>query len=365
MSQQANPEMLILGRESRGLVQKQVADATGISQANISKYESGLLSVSQDHAQHIATALDYPIAFFFQSGQRYGFGSSCTYHRKRQTMPVQELKKILANINIRRLELSRFLNNVDIEFDNEFPRLDLEDYNEDPGEVARVIRGFWHLPLGPITNLTNVIEGAGGIIHPCDFGTRKLDAVSQLVAGTPPLFFANSETPTDRMRYTLAHELGHIIMHHIPNTDTHEQERQADQFAAEFLMPAKEIRSHLDNVTLPILARLKSFWKVSMAALARRAYDLGKLTDWQYRQIYQQLSNNNMRLNEPVILPVEKPTVLENIIQVHLNENGYSISEMSQLAGLHESEFLREYPLALQGGQGPLQPPQTRLRMVG
>ena len=102
-----------------------------------------------------------------------------------------------------------------------------------------------------------------------------------------------------------------------------------------------------------------------MAALARRANDLGKLNDWQYRQIYQQFSKNDMRLNEPVVLPEERPTVLNSIIQVHLNESGYSVSEMSQLAGLHESEFRREYSLLSQEPPQPSEPQIPRLRLVG
>jgi transcriptional regulator with XRE-family HTH domain len=96
MSHSANPEMLILAREARGYTQGKLAEDTGISQANISKYESGLLRISEMYLSQIATVLHYPREFFYLSERRYRFGSSCTYQRKRQTMPVQELKTLLA-----------------------------------------------------------------------------------------------------------------------------------------------------------------------------------------------------------------------------------------------------------------------------
>src|SRR5260370_23268875 len=124
MSQLVSPDMLILARESRGLMQTELAEATGVSQGNISKYESGLLNVSDEHLAHIAEVLDYPTTLFHLSERRYGFGSSCTYHRKRQTMPVPELRMLLARLNIRRIQVARLLNSPDTESQHQFPPLD-------------------------------------------------------------------------------------------------------------------------------------------------------------------------------------------------------------------------------------------------
>ena len=53
---------------------------------------------------------------------------------------------------------------------------------------------------------------------------------------------ANRHAPAERYRFSLAHEPGHLVLHQSPG-DSSVQERQADEFAAEFLMPARDIRS--------------------------------------------------------------------------------------------------------------------------
>ena len=57
----------------------------------------------------------------------------------------------------------------------------------------------------------------------------------------------NSRVPTDRKRMTLAHELGHIVMHSEPIHLSKQSEEEAMRFAAEFLMPAHLIRPSSDN----------------------------------------------------------------------------------------------------------------------
>lgn len=344
MVQPVNPEMLILARESRGFTQNELAKATSISQGNISKYESGLLSISEEHLTSIASVLRYPEAFFRLAEQRFNFGSSCTYHRKRQTMPVHDLKILLARSNILRINVARLLTGVEIETENLFQRLDVADYDGDVEEIARLVRKAWHLPFGPINNLVGVIEDAGAIVYLESFGTRKLDAISQWIPSSdpslPPIFLINSDMPGERIRFTLAHELGHVIMHRIP---TDNMEAEADRFAAEFLMPAHDIAPDLRSLSLPNLARLKSYWKVSMAAIIRRASDLGKITPRQYRTLNEQMSRQGYKTNEPYPLSVEKSSVLDEIIDLYHNEFNYSVKDLANLTFLLEEEVQEKF----------------------
>jgi Zn-dependent peptidase ImmA (M78 family)/transcriptional regulator with XRE-family HTH domain len=342
VSHSFNPEMLILARETRGITQSDLAEAASISQGNISKYESGALAVSEEHAQKIADVLNYPVSFFYQSGELYGFGSHCTYFRKRQTMPVQELRVLKAKLNRLRIHVARLLNGVELEQENKFPRLDIDDYDGDVERIAQIVRQTWRLPLGPIKNLFRAVESAGGIVVRQSFGTNKLDAISQCVPGLPPVFLINADMPGERIRFTLAHEIGHIIMHQLP-TDDEVIEKEADRFAAEFLMPSLDIAPDLTSLTFPKLARLKAYWKVSMAALIRRAYDTGKITSRQYRSLNAQLSKNGYRTNEPNPIAVEEPTIFNAMIEVYFNELKYDLSDLSQLLALHEHEFRAEY----------------------
>ena len=330
-----NPEMLGLARESRELTQKALADLSGVDQGNISKYERGILDISDPAGEKLARALHYPVHFFHQVDEVRGIGSGCFYHRKRQTMPVTELRVIQAKANILRMQAAKLLQRVEIEHDNRIARLDINDGETAEG-IARLVRATWELPLGPIKNLVGAFERAGGIVYRCSFGTKKLDAISQWCRNMPPLIFVNSEVPGDRLRWSMAHELGHVIMHRIPSENS---EREADQFASEFLLPAREIIADLNYFNLQRAATLKVYWRVSMAALIMRAHSLEKITDSQKTSLFKQLSAANYRTKEPDTVPIEKPTLLTDIIDTYINKMDYSVGDLAHLLALEEDEF--------------------------
>lgn len=336
-----NPEMIVVARESRELTQERLVNMLTFNQATLSKYETGALLVSDEHLSALARALDYPEDFFFQEDQVRWVGSGCMYNRKRKSLTATEYKRLLARVNVLRLSIWRLLHTVEIGAENRFVQMDLAEYGT-PERVAALTRQMWNLPPGPIGHLTRAIEAAGGLVLMCDFGTTKLDAFAQWPTGMPPLFFVNKSAPPDRYRYTLAHEIGHIVMHGMPSVS---MEREADQFAAEFLMPKREIRPHLGRpFTLQKAAELKVYWKVAMSALIRRAHDLGMISPSYYRALMTQMSKHGYRMNEPVALELEEPSIIQAVIDVHLREHKYTIEELSKLALLSVQDFQRYYP---------------------
>ena len=214
--------------------------------------------------------------------------------------------------------------------------MDIGDYEGSAQYVGQSLRAAWNLPLGPIQNLTSVLESAGSIIFKFNFGTNKLDAISQWSPGLPPMFFINSDVPGDRLRFTLAHELGHLIMHRIPTADI---EGEADAFAAEFLMPAREIGPHLSNLSLAKLAALKSYWKVSMQSIIVTAFRLGRITERQRRVFFAMLGKRGYRTDEPVFIPQEQPRLLRRVVEVHQQGHGYSLDDICRLVLANERDF--------------------------
>ena len=335
-----NPAMITVAREARRMTQGELAGTLGVSQGKVSKWEAGLLGVSDEDLDALSRALRFRRTFFFQDGPVYGVGSSCLYHRKRQSLQVSDYRTLLALMNIFRLQCVSLLRGIEIDSRLQVPRLDIADFDGSAEDVARLVRGMWQLPSGPIANLTGLIESAGGIVIAFNFKTDKLDAVSQWPAGGPPLFFANGGVPSDRLRYTLAHELGHVVMHTVPTSDL---EAEADRFAAEFLMPAKDIAHELTRFSLEKAFALKTRWRVSAAALIRRARDLGKITPTQYRRMFTRLGSLGYRRVEPNPIELEVPQTLRRLLDVHTKEHGYSIAELAALTHLDESEFVNAY----------------------
>jgi Zn-dependent peptidase ImmA (M78 family)/predicted transcriptional regulator len=330
--------MLITARESRGLTQGDLAKMTGISQSAVSKYENGMVEVSADHRRVIASSLEYPEELLTQAEMVCAQGSGCMYHRKRVSVPARILTKIQAMVNLKQGQIQNLLRSAEIPEDR-FEQFDITEH-ESPSQVAELVRYTWRLLPGPIPNLVGTIERAGGIVVLCYFGTRKLDAISRWAPAGPPMFFVNREMSWDRIRWTLAHEIGHLVMHQGANPD---QEDEADAFAAEFLMPGREIRPQLSGITLSRAAELKPYWKVSMQALIRRAYSLDVISERQYRLLFTRIGKMGFRTSEPYPLPGEEPDTIRALIDVHRHEHGYSVPEMSRITILYPAEFEREY----------------------
>ena len=347
MNKVVNPDIIRIARESRGINQGELARIVSVTQGKISKMESGFLSVSEEMLDSLSSVLKYPKEFFYFNDTVYGHGISMIgdlYYRKRKNVSEKVLSKISAKINIRRMHLTRLLRSIKIK-NNLFYPFDLDEFNGNVEKVSTALRATWKLPSGPIKNLVKTIEDAGGLIIDFDFDTTAIDAISQWLPDLPPLFFVNKNSPMDRLRFSLAHELGHVVMHKICKADIEKMEREANDFASEFLMPKAEISRFLNNITLPQIANLKPYWKVSMAALLHRAYDLKKITKRQYQYFWMQMGKAGYRTKEPpeFDIPEEKPFLLKEIINTYRHKLDYDSKELSLLLGLNEDEVISTY----------------------
>ena len=342
MAEPINRAMLRTTRAARGFTQGQLAKRASVTQALISKLENGLTTdPTPDTVASLAGALGYPESLLRADEQPYGLPPF--HYRKRARMGVRALNKIEADISIRQLHLARMLRSFEVGTEREFPAIDLDRDQWSPQKAAEFLRGYWFVPRGPIDNLTEVVERGGAVVIQVDFYTTLLDALSIRRPGIPPLVFMNSRMSGDRYRFSLAHELAHLILHNQPETDDN-MEAQADEFAAEFLMPMREIRPHLSYPSLGKLARVKAHWKVSVKSLIVQAHRLKLITPNQYIGLNVNYSKAGYGRNgEPYPIPVEAPTILAFIIQYHLNDLGYSIGELARLLLLEAKEFTEMY----------------------
>lgn len=334
-----NHEMLTLARDSRGISQPELAKKMGVNQGWISRVEGGLRTIQPEQLEKLAEILHYPVEFFTQKDTIYGLGINAYFHRKKQNVSSKSIKTIHASIYIRTLHIAKLLRGVDIEGVNNIIPFNIDDFDGDAEEIARLVRINWKMRNGPVHNVVSEIENAGGIVIPFDFGKNEIDAVYHCTPDTPPLFYINRFSPTDRLRMTLSHELGHAILHS-DNIDPELIEKQAYQFAAEFLMPKRDIYEYLRDLTLDKLMILKQYWKVSMAALLKRAGDIGAITPIRSQQLWKQMSKSGFRKSEPaeLNLPFETPTTLEQIVGVYLDDMDYTLKDFSRLLPLYQDE---------------------------
>ncbi len=342
-----NRHMMGLARDSRGLTQSDLAKALGVQQGTVSKYEGGFSIPPADFIEDLARTLGYLETFFFEPGRPYGMPPF--HYRKRKKLSVKSLSKIVAEMNIRRLHVSTLLRSYEVKKNAFIPEIDRDEYlgkSRAPfslEELARQMREVWNVSSGPIPNMMELIEETGGIIIPCDFETDLIDAVSQRVDGLPVLFFVNMHASADRIRLTLAHELGHMLLHTTSVKSEEEMEDEADEFAGAFLLPASEVKPQLRQFNLRQLANMKSYWKVSMAAIAVRASRLNLVSPYQSKMFWIEMSKLGYRKREPHEPEREVPSLLKRMISFHSRELGYSLQEIASLFHLPEAEFQLMY----------------------
>lgn len=341
MKPSVNPDVLIATRESRNESQTNTADAAGISQGMISKAENGIIDLDAGQVEAIAQFLHYPTELFYEPGRVRTVGSACLYHRKRKTLPAKVLTSLNARMELRRVAVRRLLREVGFDPERLFHTLDLDEYNNSPAEVAQALRAAWRIPSGPIANMTEVIESAAGIVLMADFGTNKLMGMSCWERGSQPLFYLNSRMSTADLRWTLAHELGHVVMHAVPPTG--DPEEQADAFAGEFLAPAALIVPALRRLTFDQLYPLKMTWRLSIKAIITRAKKLGAIDKELSVRLYKQFSARGFNTVEPYPLTPELPTLIAGAVAIHLGEHEYSPQQLAEeVAYLYEDEFVAE-----------------------
>lgn len=323
-------EMITLARELKGVSQSVLAaNVPGLKQSILSQLENGSLEVPLETWNNIANYFELPLSFFTLTKPQTPISSF--YYRKRQTMQKKHLAELEAKLDILRISVDRLLDIVDIPEFN-LPFFDIEhvaDKRHAAEEVARKMREFLKIPKGPIANLVEILEKNGIIVYFFKDVNDKFDGITLFSDKAQPILFINENIPNDRKRFTIAHELGHLVLHirTIQDLDR-DEEKEANQFASEFLMPEIEIRSALNYLNLNKIALLKDYWLVSKSAIIRRALELNVIDRNKYTYFNIELSRRGEKKLEKGFVSLERPTIIKHIISALKNELDNSIENI-------------------------------------
>lgn len=331
-----------LARESRGLTQAALAQNLSFNQATLSKVEKGLYHVNDDMISELAFVLNYKKEFFYKNHEVYPLKHF--YFRKNLGTTVTNSKKIESIINIFSSNIHDLLESINIEID--LPYVDLEQEGLTPELFAERVRHYFNLPLGPIKNLINTLEKKGIVIHFFDFNKDlKISGVSFITPDGIPLILINNNIPNSRKRFTIAHELGHLLMHYKGGVigELRDLEKEANRFASEFLVPLKEIKYELFNLSDEKLFSLKTYWKVSIQSLIYKAEASGIMTKDKYRRWITKINYFGWKVQEPFEFDIETPALLPKLFILHFEDLEYSVEEVQEFFGLTEEEFYKFY----------------------
>ncbi len=354
-------DLLRLARQLRGMTQKHAAEQLGLAQAVLSRVENDLIEIDENLLGSAARTYLLPRSFFDITDPVYGPPVSVhTMLRGNSDVTARDIDMITAELNVRLFNIRRFLQNVDYRPTSDIPVLDIEHVGP-VEQIASTVRAHWKITEGPIKNLTRMLEKAGIIVGDSNFHGASVSGVTFNAPGTPPIILVNRSHPADRLRFTLAHELGHLVMHRFP---TPSMEDEANQFASAFLLPMHEMQTVFKGrkITIELLAALKKEWRVSMQAILMRAKSLDCISENQTRYLFQQFSVRGWRTKEPASLDFafDPPTVLPSLIKSHVDDLKYAWPEVVELARIREADFNEFYGNL----SGPGTPTRPTLRIV-
>lgn len=330
-----NGKHLKNARLFRGLTLTELAERTDISKQSISLYENERNIPEHERVLALASSLSFPYDFFFQTDAcdtitevTYfrSLASATKMNRTSQSIKLEYVAKMYEVL----LEYIDFpaLNLPNISFDcsdDEFDEKGIEDTKQQIESIAQQVREFWSIGDAPIKNMQFLIEKNGIIVTGFDTKEDKIDAFSQrtIVENNDMYFIAVAlgQRPEGRIRFDMAHELGHILLHPwsenlelITKEEFKAREKQANMFASALLLPkgsfGKDVQAYPSD--LKYYQFLKKKWKVSIQAMVYRTNQLGIITDNQFQYLMRQISKNGWRTKEPDDEPY---TLNENIFQ--------------------------------------------------
>lgn len=346
-----NGERLKIARMWRNLSATQLADFTGFSRQTISMLENGkLINPEFSTVQKLSEKLDFPITFFLEE-TKIKLNESTTYFRsllttnKKYRVEQEEKIKFIAIVyNM----LSEYL---------EFEKVNLPQIpiNTTPQEAANILREHWGLGNKPIENIVYLAENNGLIVTDFETATGDVDAFSHKITSedmeTYLIGYSKNKRTAARIHFDVAHEIGHILLHNwredlecIEKEEFKEIELQAHAFASAFLLPEEEFRKDVSPyaTNLAYYTELKKTWKVSIAAMIRRAKDLDIITADDYSRLMRNMQKQGIRKTEPLDdeLVTSEPSLLRQAIKILFDQKVFTPNEFLE-------ELSREYGLTL------------------
>lgn len=322
-------KQLTFARQYRGYTQTELAKAVmGLSQSNLSKYEKGLGNLSDGVLSRVMELLRFPIGFLDLDIDNTVM---CKHYRKKASILVSDRDKIDRFVALCAYCFDWLTDSVEIP-DFKFKYMDLEN-GITPEEAALYVRKQFRLGLKPVDNICNLLESNGVSLFFWDCKYDEFDGVSLISDKGNHLIVVNKNMSNDRIRFSLAHELGHIIMHQscdIFVAENRDKEDEANRFASELLMPADGIKHSLDGLKLKDAMVLKQYWLTSMYSILLRAKKLGKIDERRFITQRTEMSRNGWLKKEPTEVFMDEPVVIKKSYNLITRGLSYDNAQMAE-----------------------------------
>lgn len=338
------PARLIDARKAARLNQTELSERIGVTRQAVSTYERGEKVPEAETFARICAVLAQPAAFFTTEDAPVFGDYSVRFFRKfgPDTVRRNEACAVYTRWFVQAAKyLDAHVNYPAVEISHVAPADPSGRYSEEEIEIAaEECRQRWGLGLGPISNVIALVESKGVAVCRYQIENERIEAFSFWNGDRPFIFCASDRESGTRARFDVAHELGHLILHRWIEPEELENpktlkliEREADRFAGAFLLPRKSFPNEVYSPRLDAFLDLKRRWHVSIQAMVYRCSDLGVIDEYQFTNLYKQMSFRKWRAREPLDdpqnNPLEQPKLLRRAIEMIVNGKRLHPDEIS------------------------------------
>ncbi|MGK8526634.1 helix-turn-helix domain-containing protein [Staphylococcus epidermidis] len=330
MKSSFNGERLKEARQYNKLSITKLAEKLNMTKQMISKYENGIKIPSIEKSFQLNRILGFPREFFY-SEENFEFKSKGTFFRSRLT--TTKKSKTPAEYLLKYSIVVRDFLEEYVEFPNLIEINDISSEIADFDEIAIMLRKKIGLNEQPIEDMLEIVELMGIVAVKFGYDEDKVDAFSALIELNGKSYFSivtGNARSFYRQQFSLAHELGHWILHNGYNPEelTKDEyklmEKEANDFASALLLPREEFGNDLRNhrVDLSSLIDLKKKWNVSIAAMIERGHQLNIISIEEKGKLYRKMNYHGMRNPEPLDndTPCSEPLALSQAIELLIDE---------------------------------------------
>lgn len=343
-------ERLKRARAASGLSMANLGQAIGVSANMIKKYEHDESMPSSSVLIRLCDALSVRSEYFFRPNTVSLEGIE---YRKKASTPQKVINQLTADV-LDQAERWFELRNLWPEFPvDEFvlpAQLPAIESLDDVEKAAQHIRQHWHLGLNPIPELIDLLESQGVLVIQTESEhANQFDGLQATVENVP-IIVVSKHWPGDRQRFTLAHELGHLVLHDRLPTDI-DEEKACNRFAGAFLIPQEGVWSTLGqqrhNLEWKELDLLKHEYGLSIQALLYRCKDLGVISDEKFAAMCRTVRQKGWHRQEPGRpYPPEHTQHFEQLVYRGAGEGILSDSKAAELLAMPVSTFRKSRVLA-------------------
>ncbi|RPD96558.1 ImmA/IrrE family metallo-endopeptidase [Aureibaculum marinum] len=317
------------------LSQQNVADELGVSKQMVSKYENGDAIPTSSKFLKLSKLFGLKMDYFFNSFQvelgEINFRKKSSFSLKKQSSLKEQIKINLENYIWLEDTLS-----IDYSFKNTIKNIKINKI-EDVEKAVLKLRTDWEIGIDPIHNIIQLLEDKEIKVIELYDVDDKFDGLATYVNGKFPVIVVNGNFPVERKRFTLLHELGHLLLN-LPDCETKQEEQFCNKFAAEFLFPKeiviREFGGKRNHITLAELISTQKKYGISIPAIVYRLVDSGILSKQRHTDFYKRTRFNpslNREVNASRFETPEKSNRFEQLVYRALSQENISISKASSL----------------------------------